>query len=189
MTNYEDYNFIAEDAGAEQNENYANILGMPRFVRNAMSNESSLPIDSEIDEDSGCHEFEEQLTYTEKVKQAVHCFNNASTPKKVAAGGTGLFAGWVIGGFIKRVGKTTAIALGGAFITLHIATRNGYIQVDWDKVRQDRAKIQRMSRDFQRSFARNHHQLQRLMCSAHKAATHNTVLVTTFAVGMLYAIY
>jgi FUN14 domain-containing protein 1 len=46
----------------------------------------------------------------------------------------GAGSGWVTGYVTMKVGKATALALGGGIILLQIAHQQGYIKVDWKKV-------------------------------------------------------
>ncbi|XP_028166886.1 FUN14 domain-containing protein 1-like [Ostrinia furnacalis] len=48
----------------------------------------------------------------------------------------GTLSGWVAGVSVIRVGKVAAFGLGGGVILLHFASELGYINVNWDRVRE-----------------------------------------------------
>lgn len=48
----------------------------------------------------------------------------------------GTLAGWVSGSASMKIGKIAAFGLGGGVILLHLAKENGYVDVNWDKIRE-----------------------------------------------------
>jgi FUN14 domain-containing protein 1 len=48
----------------------------------------------------------------------------------------GTLTGWLAGVAVIRVGKIAAFGLGGGVILLHFASECGYINVNWDRVRE-----------------------------------------------------
>lgn len=48
----------------------------------------------------------------------------------------GTFAGWISGISVVRISKIAAFGLGGGIILLHFATEFGYINVNWEKVKE-----------------------------------------------------
>ncbi|CAG4939803.1 unnamed protein product [Colias eurytheme] len=48
----------------------------------------------------------------------------------------GTLSGWVAGVGAIKIGKTAAFGLGGSIILLHFATELGYININWEKVRE-----------------------------------------------------
>ncbi|KAK3730171.1 hypothetical protein QZH41_016002 [Actinostola sp. cb2023] len=51
--------------------------------------------------------------------------------------GIGGLSGWVLGTLCKRVGKMTLSAIGGGLLIIQIASRTGYIRINWNKVEKD----------------------------------------------------
>lgn len=47
----------------------------------------------------------------------------------------GTFGGWVAGVCITKVGKIASFGLGGSIILLHFASELGYINVNWERVK------------------------------------------------------
>ncbi|CAH2251987.1 jg13838 [Pararge aegeria aegeria] len=47
----------------------------------------------------------------------------------------GTISGWITGVGVAKIGKVAAFGLGGGIILLHFASDLGYINVNWDKVR------------------------------------------------------
>ncbi|CAH2097963.1 unnamed protein product [Euphydryas editha] len=54
----------------------------------------------------------------------------------------GTFGGWVVGVGVAKVGKVAAFGLGGGVILLHFATELGYINVNWERIREGLGKSQ-----------------------------------------------
>ncbi|GJQ86280.1 hypothetical protein Trydic_g8976 [Trypoxylus dichotomus] len=52
----------------------------------------------------------------------------------------GTASGWTTGYLTLKVGKTAAFAIGGGIILLQIAQNQGYIKIDWDRIRKKAAK-------------------------------------------------
>ncbi|KAJ8709947.1 hypothetical protein PYW07_009313 [Mythimna separata] len=48
----------------------------------------------------------------------------------------GTFTGWLSGLTLIRIGRIAAFGLGGGIILLHFAAEFGYINVNWDKVKE-----------------------------------------------------
>ncbi|KAL0812156.1 hypothetical protein ABMA28_009533 [Loxostege sticticalis] len=48
----------------------------------------------------------------------------------------GTFSGWFTGLTVIKVGKIAAFGLGGGVILLHFASELGYVNVNWDKVKE-----------------------------------------------------
>lgn len=40
-----------------------------------------------------------------------------------------------------KVGRTAAFALGGGIILLQVAQQNGYITIDWEKIKRNSVKV------------------------------------------------
>lgn len=53
----------------------------------------------------------------------------------------GSISGWFTGFITMKVGKVTAMAVGGGIILLQIANHQGYIKVNWDKVYKQVDKV------------------------------------------------
>lgn len=53
----------------------------------------------------------------------------------------GVGSGWLTGFLAIRIGKTTALALGGGIILLQIASEKGYVKINWDKVNKNMNKV------------------------------------------------
>ncbi|KAL3287777.1 hypothetical protein HHI36_002239 [Cryptolaemus montrouzieri] len=53
----------------------------------------------------------------------------------------GVSSGWLTGFMAMRVGKPTALALGGGIILLQIANEKGLIKINWDKVNKNIDKV------------------------------------------------
>ncbi|XP_044744497.1 FUN14 domain-containing protein 1 [Coccinella septempunctata] len=53
----------------------------------------------------------------------------------------GVSSGWFTGFMAMRVGKPTALALGGGIILLQIANEKGLIKINWDKVNRKIDKV------------------------------------------------
>ncbi|KAI4458786.1 fun14 domain containing [Holotrichia oblita] len=51
----------------------------------------------------------------------------------------GTASGWTTGYITMKVGKTAAFAIGGGIILLQIAQNQGYIRIDWDRIRKKAA--------------------------------------------------
>lgn len=54
----------------------------------------------------------------------------------------GTFGGWFAGLGVARVGKVAAFGLGGSVILLHFATELGYINVNWERIREGLGRSQ-----------------------------------------------
>ncbi|XP_030027401.2 FUN14 domain-containing protein 1 [Manduca sexta] len=54
----------------------------------------------------------------------------------------GTVTGWATGASFVRVGKIAAFGLGGGVLLLHFATELGYIQVNWERIREAAAESQ-----------------------------------------------
>ncbi|CAG5121185.1 unnamed protein product [Candidula unifasciata] len=63
----------------------------------------------------------------------------ASACKQLAIGGA---TGWVTGYLANKFGKMAAISLGSTLLLFQIAQHNGYITIDWTKVRHAMTKAQ-----------------------------------------------
>lgn len=48
----------------------------------------------------------------------------------------GTFSGWVAGVCITKVGKVASFGLGGSIILLHFASELGYINVNWERIKE-----------------------------------------------------
>lgn len=48
----------------------------------------------------------------------------------------GTVTGWIVGVSIVRVGKIAAFGLGGGILLLHFASEYGYINVNWERVKE-----------------------------------------------------
>lgn len=57
----------------------------------------------------------------------------SDTSKKLILG---TFTGWVSGLSFVRVGRIAAFGLGGGILLLHFAAEFGYINVNWDRVKE-----------------------------------------------------
>lgn len=53
----------------------------------------------------------------------------------------GASSGWVTGFLTMKVGKIVAISVGGSIILLQIASNEGYIQIDWNKITKKANKL------------------------------------------------
>ncbi|CAK1543341.1 unnamed protein product [Leptosia nina] len=56
----------------------------------------------------------------------------------------GTISGWVAGVGVIKIGKTTAVGIGGSILLLHFATELGYLCVNWDKVREGMGRSQEL---------------------------------------------
>ncbi|CAH1640531.1 unnamed protein product [Spodoptera littoralis] len=54
----------------------------------------------------------------------------------------GTITGWGAGVSIVRVGRIAAVGLGGSIILLHFAAEFGYINVNWDRVKETAGESQ-----------------------------------------------
>ncbi|XP_044764993.1 FUN14 domain-containing protein 1B-like [Coccinella septempunctata] len=54
----------------------------------------------------------------------------------------GVSSGWVSGFLAMKIGKTTAMALGGGIILLQVASEKGFIKINWDKVNENIDKVE-----------------------------------------------
>ncbi|XP_012274651.1 FUN14 domain-containing protein 1 [Orussus abietinus] len=78
---------------------------------------------------------EEAKSYIEKILGDV---GKTSAMKQIAIGTS---SGWMTGYIMMKVGKLAAFALGGGIIILQIAAHQGYIKINWDKIRRKAEKI------------------------------------------------
>lgn len=57
----------------------------------------------------------------------------------------GTVSGWAAGVALVRVGRVAAFGLGGGILLLHFAAECGYIHVNWDRVKDAAAGLQRLA--------------------------------------------
>ena len=67
----------------------------------------------------------------------------------------GTFAGWVSGVSIVRVGRVAAFGLGGGILLLHFAAEFGFINVNWEKVKETASESQEWVETLLRFVRRN----------------------------------
>ncbi|XP_045481847.1 FUN14 domain-containing protein 1-like [Harmonia axyridis] len=88
----------------------------------------------------------ENVVLSEKKKENMSIFEKIlgeigkATPAKQMM--IGVSVGWVSGFLAMRIGKTTAMAVGGGIILLQIANEKGFIKINWDKVNQNIDKVE-----------------------------------------------
>ncbi|KAL3290211.1 hypothetical protein HHI36_023570 [Cryptolaemus montrouzieri] len=64
----------------------------------------------------------------------------------------GVSSGWLSGFLAMRIGKTTALALGGGIILLQIASEKGYIKINWDKVNSKIDRVEKVVNQHQSTW-------------------------------------
>ncbi|XP_020290552.1 FUN14 domain-containing protein 2 [Pseudomyrmex gracilis] len=64
--------------------------------------------------------------------------SKSSATKQILIGSA---SGWITGFVTMKVGKVAACAVGGGIIILQIATDQGYIKINWDKIKNKAEKI------------------------------------------------
>ncbi|KAJ8710918.1 hypothetical protein PYW08_009433 [Mythimna loreyi] len=67
----------------------------------------------------------------------------------------GTITGWVSGISLVRVGKIAAFGLGGGIIFLHFAAEFGYINVNWEKVKETAEESQEWMERFLQFVRKN----------------------------------
>ncbi|XP_005106797.2 FUN14 domain-containing protein 1 [Aplysia californica] len=103
-----------------------------------------------------------------------------SAAKQVFIGGA---TGWVSGYLAKQVGKTAAIAVGGSILLIQLAQYNGYITVDWTKVRR---ALTRARAQAEKEYRKRH---SSYFESARRFYQDNFFLATGFAGGLLGGLF
>uniref|UniRef100_A0A1Y1MLM7 FUN14 domain-containing protein n=1 Tax=Photinus pyralis TaxID=7054 RepID=A0A1Y1MLM7_PHOPY len=46
----------------------------------------------------------------------------------------GTFSGWIASYGLMKVGKTAALVIGGGIVLIEIASENGYVNINWNKI-------------------------------------------------------
>uniref|UniRef100_A0A0A9WA21 FUN14 domain-containing protein 1 n=1 Tax=Lygus hesperus TaxID=30085 RepID=A0A0A9WA21_LYGHE len=94
----------------------------------------------------------------------------------------GFASGWVSSYLMMKVGKVAAVALGGGIILLQVASHNGYVKVNWDrlykKVEQAESVIE----------AKAQEKGPKILNKVKKFAQDNTYLAAGYASGFLIGI-
>lgn len=171
------YGHVLPGKRGNDHEEYANILGMQQF--------NSETCQSDSDED----EIETNLPLHEKLQQLYYNAVCSSTPRKVIMMGSGLFGGWFIGAFIRRIGRTTAVAVGGGLVIIQVASHSGYIQINWQRIHRDTEKAVRMVRAAEKQVSRNKSNAQQLASAVTREVSKNGVVASAFVVGILFAVW
>ncbi|KRT80257.1 hypothetical protein AMK59_6980, partial [Oryctes borbonicus] len=71
------------------------------------------------------------------IAKVMNNISNSSSTQQLLIGTA---SGWTTGYITLKVGKTAAFAIGGGIILLQIAQNQGYIKIDWDRIRKKAAK-------------------------------------------------
>lgn len=65
--------------------------------------------------------------------------NNTEKGKNVVIG---TFSGWMAGMSVVKIGRVAAFGLGGSVILLHFANELGYINVNWERIKESAGQSQ-----------------------------------------------
>ncbi|BES91586.1 Hypothetical proteinN14 domain containing 1 [Nesidiocoris tenuis] len=65
------------------------------------------------------------------VEKVIKDVGKSSATKQLVVG---FASGWISSYLMMKVGKVAAVALGGGIILLQVASHNGYIKVNWDRL-------------------------------------------------------
>jgi len=104
----------------------------------------------------------------------------ASAAKQVAVGGV---SGWISGYLVNKVGKAAALTVGTSILIIQLAQHNGYIKVDWTKVKRALTKA---SLEAEKEFKKNK---QSYFANVKRFYRDNQFLATGFAGGFFFGCF
>ncbi|XP_022901606.1 FUN14 domain-containing protein 1B-like [Onthophagus taurus] len=74
------------------------------------------------------------------LQQLMRSISKSSNTKQLLVGtGSGLTTGFIT----MKIGRTAAFAIGGGILLLQIAQTQGYVKIDWDRIKKKAAKTSR----------------------------------------------
>ncbi|KAK9890258.1 hypothetical protein WA026_010368 [Henosepilachna vigintioctopunctata] len=93
----------------------------------------------------------------------------------------GISSGWVCGFFAMKVGRSSALALGGGIILLQIASDKGFININWDKVNRS---IDNVSTTIEVASQKQASWISKLLKFAENNTTFTGGLIGGFLIGL-----
>ncbi|XP_076165088.1 uncharacterized protein LOC143145511 isoform X2 [Ptiloglossa arizonensis] len=100
----------------------------------------SLPVAKKSKDDANKEECNMDISKDAKniIDKILGDVSKKSATKQIIIGTT---SGWVTGFVTMKIGKIAAFAVGGGIIMLQIAAHQGYIKINWDKIKKKAEKI------------------------------------------------
>ncbi|XP_028405620.1 FUN14 domain-containing protein 1-like [Dendronephthya gigantea] len=105
--------------------------------------------------------------------------------QQVGAGG---ITGWFVGNIFKKVGKVTALAIGGGLLVLQLASQSGYVTINWKKINKDVGKVSKnVSEKFGEytSSRKQQSKIAKYFNKGGQVVQKNVVVASGFAAGFL----
>lgn len=102
--------------------------------------------------------------------------SNGSPAKQITVGGIG---GWFVGYTFAKIGKIAAFTVGGSLLMLQLASHQGYININWNRVNRHVANAKR---ELEKNASRR---LPKIMEESEDFVRRNILIASGFAGGFL----
>lgn len=185
----EDQSRQTEEYGRE--DDYGNILGIRNFAGGGSFNRDPChetdATDEEEEEEFHAVAPSSCLSLMDQIAQYfVMCPDSSS--QQMMLGLSGAMGGWSVGIMMKKIGRATAVGVGGGVIMLKIAHQQGYISVNWNRVQNDCDKALKIAKAAESHLSKNHNNMQNVAGHMRQLVEENALMCVAFAGGLLISI-